>query len=189
MGQKPPADLVAIVCNQCCRIIKSCIVARVLTSRVLLGKGNDTPCNEKGSGQPLVGPPRVLVKVLGDKAQGEARDVGRGNRSSTFFRCAIVPRLVIVAGDVTARGENIDACYFPVRAEFTSKRKKGRVKRGNRTFSIIGEAGLRVVDINRPDGEGGWRRGRRILGGIRVVVTSGDHYGQTQVDSNRNGGV
>ena len=59
--------------------------------------------------------------------------------------------------------------------------------RGNYTRSKVGEAGLGVIDIDRPDGECKRLRGRRITARIRVVVTSGNHDGQARIDSSSSG--
>ena len=53
----------------------------------------------------------------------------------------------------------------------------------NHTLSPVGEVRLGIGGIDRPDGVGARLRGRRKMACILVVVTSGDHYAQTRVDS------
>ena len=64
------------------------------------------------------------------------------------------------------------------------KRKRGRE---NHTRSKVGEVGLGVIDIDGSDSVGKRFRGRRKTTRIRVAVTSGNHHGQTHVDSSSNG--
>ena len=69
------------------------------------------------------------------------------------------------------------------------KRNEERAEGMSHTPSPVGEAGLDIGGIDRPDGVGERLSGWRKMACILVVVTSGDNHAQTRADSSSNGVV